>query len=86
MAAPKLLMLDEPSMGLAPLALKEIFRTIQGLNRKGTTVLLVEQNARGALGICDYAYVLENGNVVREGSGRELLNDLAIIDDYLGSA
>jgi branched-chain amino acid transport system ATP-binding protein len=84
MSQPKLLMLDEPSMGLAPLVIKEIFKTIVDLNTHGTTILLVEQNARTALEICEYAYVLETGNVVRKGPGRQLICDPNIIKDYLG--
>lgn len=84
MAKPDLLMLDEPSMGLAPLVIKEIFKTIITLNRAGTTILLVEQNARAALTISDYAYVLETGRIVREGSGEKLLCDPGIVEDFLG--
>ncbi len=84
MSQPKLLMLDEPSMGLAPLVIAEIMQTIVRLNREGTSIALVEQNARAALRISRYAYVLENGRVVREGKSDELLNDPAIIGDYLG--
>jgi branched-chain amino acid transport system ATP-binding protein len=86
MAKPRLLMLDEPSMGLAPLVIKEIFRTIGDLNQQGVTILLVEQNARAALAICSYAYVLETGNVVRQGPGSELMHDPGIIEDYLGGS
>lgn len=84
MAKPDLLMLDEPSMGLAPLVIKEIFKTIITLNRAGTTVLLVEQNARAALTISHYTYVLETGRIVREGSGKKLLCDPGIVEDFLG--
>lgn len=86
MSQPKLLMLDEPSMGLAPLVIAEIMQTIVRLNREGTSIALVEQNARAALRISRYAYVLENGRVVREGKSDELLSDPAIIGDYLGGA
>jgi branched-chain amino acid transport system ATP-binding protein len=86
MAKPRLLMLDEPSMGLAPLVIKEIFSTIRSLNRQGVTILLVEQNARAALAICSYAYVLETGSVVRQGPGNELMHDPGIIEAYLGGA
>jgi len=84
MAKPDLLMLDEPSMGLAPLVIKEIFKTIITLNRAGRTILLVEQNARAALAISDYAYVLETGRIVREGSGEKLLCDPGVVEDFLG--
>ena len=84
MSQPKLLMLDEPSMGLAPLVIREIMQTIVRLNREGASIALVEQNARAALRISRYAYVLENGRVVREGESDALLKDPAIIEDYLG--
>ncbi|MBW1705912.1 MAG: ABC transporter ATP-binding protein [Deltaproteobacteria bacterium] len=84
MSQPSLLMLDEPSMGLAPLVIAEIMQTIVRLNREGTSITLVEQNARAALRISRYAYVLENGRVVREGKSDELLSDPTIIGDYLG--
>lgn len=84
MARPELLMLDEPSMGLAPLVIKEIFKTIIELNRSGVTILLVEQNAKAALEISNHAYVLETGRMVREGSGAKLLCDQGIVQDYLG--
>ncbi|MGD9369206.1 MAG: ABC transporter ATP-binding protein [Desulfobacteraceae bacterium] len=84
MTRPGLLMLDEPSMGLAPLVIKEIFKTIIELNRSGVTILLVEQNAKAALEISTHAYVLETGRIVREGSGAKLLCDQAIVQDYLG--
>ena len=86
MADPRLLLLDEPSMGLAPLIVREIFRTIGRLNRMGTTILLVEQNARAALQIADVGYVLETGRVVLEGPASELLNDVKIKSAYLGGA
>ncbi|MCG8429079.1 MAG: ABC transporter ATP-binding protein [Chromatiales bacterium] len=81
---PKLLLLDEPSMGLAPLLVEEIFRVIQTLNEKGVTILLVEQNARAALGIANRGYVLETGKVVLSASAEELLNDEAVRRAYLG--
>lgn len=84
MTGPDLLMLDEPSMGLAPLVIKEIFKTIIELNRSGVTILLVEQNAKAALEISAHAYVLETGRIVREGSGAKLLCDQGIVQDYLG--
>jgi branched-chain amino acid transport system ATP-binding protein len=86
MSQPKLLMLDEPSMGLAPLVINEIMQTVSRLNREGTAIALVEQNARSALRISRYAYVLENGRVVRDGKSEELLNDSAVIEDYLGGS
>jgi branched-chain amino acid transport system ATP-binding protein len=84
MGKPKLLMLDEPSMGLAPLLVNEVFDIIADIKAQGTTILLVEQNARKALQIADYAYVLERGEIVREGSANELRNDREIIAAYLG--
>lgn len=84
MARPKLLLLDEPSMGLAPILVKEIFSIIQEINRQGTTVLLVEQNAKMALSIADRAYVLETGKVVLNGTGKELAASSEIQKAYLG--
>ena len=84
MCKPKILLLDEPSMGLSPLLVKEIFKIIRDINRQGVTVLLVEQNARKALGICDYAYVLENGKINLSGAGDELLRSDAVRKAYLG--
>ena len=84
MAKPKLLLLDEPSMGLSPLLVKEIFSIITEINRQGTTVLLVEQNARMALQIADRAYVLENGKIVLSGTGEELASSDEIKKAYLG--
>lgn len=84
MAKPKLLLLDEPSMGLSPLLVKEIFSIIQDINAQGTTVLLVEQNAKMALGIADRAYVLETGSVVLSGTGAELAASEEIKKAYLG--
>ncbi|MBR1175292.1 ABC transporter ATP-binding protein [Bradyrhizobium sp. KB893862 SZCCT0404] len=84
MGRPKLLLLDEPSMGLAPLIVEEIFRIIRGLKQRGMTVLLVEQNARAALSIADYAYVLETGKVMLEGRGSELLANDDVRRAYLG--
>jgi branched-chain amino acid transport system ATP-binding protein len=81
---PRLLLLDEPSMGLAPLLVEEIFRVVQELNRAGVTVLLVEQNARAALRIAHHGYVLETGRVVMSASARELLADEAVRKAYLG--
>ncbi len=84
MAGPKLLMLDEPSLGLAPIIVEEILETIVNLNESGTTVLLVEQNAREALLLSHYAYVLETGRVVHEGTGQAMLSDPKIEEAYLG--
>lgn len=84
MSRPKLLMLDEPSLGLAPLLVKEIFDIIKRIHREGMTVLLVEQNAFAALKIADYAYVLETGKVVLQGTGEELLQDERVKKAYLG--
>ncbi len=84
MGRPRLLMLDEPSLGLAPLIVDEILNTITRLNESGVTMLLVEQNAREALRLSHYAYVLETGRVAHEGAGRDLLEDRAIEEAYLG--
>ena len=84
MARPSLLLLDEPSMGLSPLLVSEIFRIIREINDKGTTVLLVEQNAKRALAIADRAYVLETGQITLEGTGDELANDERVQKAYLG--
>lgn len=83
-ARPKLLMLDEPSMGLAPLLVNEIFQIIRSIKDEGKTILLVEQNARKALEISDYAYVLERGRIVHHGPAEALQQDTAIIQAYLG--
>ena len=84
MFSPKLLMLDEPSLGLAPMVVKEIFELIQDIREKGTTVLLIEQNAGLALQIADRGYVLENGRIVMSGTGSGLAYDERIIKAYLG--
>ena len=84
MASPKLLMLDEPSLGLAPLLVKAIFETIQTINEQGVTVLLVEQNARAALRLADYGYVLETGTIALEGPTAELLKSPRVRQAYLG--
>lgn len=84
MSRPQLLLLDEPSMGLAPLLVREIFSIIKEINEEGTTVLLVEQNANMALSIADRAYVLENGRVVLSGSAAELAASEAVQKAYLG--
>ena len=84
MTRPELLLLDEPSMGIAPLLVREIFHVIQKLNESGTTVLLVEQNARAALKVSHYSYVLERGEIVMEGLGGELLDNPKVKEVYLG--
>ncbi|MGZ8436163.1 MAG: ABC transporter ATP-binding protein, partial [Candidatus Binatia bacterium] len=84
MGRPRLLLLDEPSMGLAPLLVQEIFRTLRQLRRSGLTILLVEQNVRQALKIAEYAYVMENGAIVLSGRSDELLHNDQIIAAYLG--
>lgn len=85
MSAPKLLLLDEPSLGLAPLIIKDIFDAIRQLRHSGLTILLVEQMAKQALGVADRAYVLETGLITLEGTGRELLNDPKVKAAYLGA-
>ncbi|MFM1952525.1 MAG: hypothetical protein RJA33_1319 [Actinomycetota bacterium] len=84
MSRPRLLLLDEPSMGLAPKFIAQIFEIIQEIKKRGVTILLVEQNAAKALTIADRAYVLETGNITMQGSGEELLNDPAVRKAYLG--
>ena len=84
MSKPKLLMLDEPSLGLAPIVVEDIFRLILRIRKMGTTVLLVEQNARMALSISDRGYVLETGKIVLTGKSKELLSDPKVIDAYFG--
>ncbi len=84
MSRPKLLMLDEPSLGLAPVLVQEIFEFIKGVNHQGITILLVEQNVQSTLTFCHRAYVLENGRVVLSGSGTELLNNEHVREAYLG--
>jgi branched-chain amino acid transport system ATP-binding protein len=84
MARPRLLLLDEPSMGLAPLLVETIFDTIENINADGTTVLLVEQNAMAALSIANYGYVLETGRIVLEGTGSSLLHNTKVRAAYLG--
>lgn len=84
MSAPKLLMMDEPSMGLAPILVDEIFEIIKTLHKAGTTILLVEQNAQMALSVADRGYVLETGRIVTSGTGEELLKDESVKKAYLG--
>lgn len=86
MSRPKLLLLDEPSLGLAPLIVQDIMRAVSELSERGLTVLLVEQNARAALRISTYGYVLEMGRFVAEGDARQLMNDERLIESYLGSS
>ena len=84
MSKPRLLLFDEPSMGLAPIFIKEIFSIIQEIKQQGTTVLLIEQNAKMALSIADRVYVLETGKIVLQGSGQELLESDEVKKAYLG--
>ena len=84
MAAPKLLLMDEPSMGIAPLIIRDITNIIKGLHEDGTTILLVEQNAKMALGLADYGYVLDTGSIVLEGKGADLRNDDKVVKAYMG--
>ncbi len=84
MSKPRLLMLDEPSLGLSPILVADIFRVIQEVHDAGVTVLLVEQNVFKTLAIADRAYVLENGRIVLEGKGKDLLNDAHVKEAYLG--
>jgi branched-chain amino acid transport system ATP-binding protein len=86
MAKPRLLMLDEPSLGLAPMIVREIFRIIAGLRERGVAILLVEQNARAALQVADHAYVLETGAITMQGPAGELAKDPRVIEAYLGLA
>lgn len=86
MARPKLLLLDEPSMGLAPMVIQQIFTIVAQINAEGTTILMVEQNAQQALTRSDRGYILETGVITREGKGRDLLKDDAIREAYLGVA
>jgi len=86
MTKPKILMMDEPSLGLAPILVKEIFSIIQEIHRLGNTILLVEQNAKKALEIADYGYVLETGSLVLEGPGKELLVNDKVKEAYLGES
>ncbi len=86
MAKPKLIMMDEPSLGLAPLIVNNIFDIIKEINKLGTTILLIEQNANKALKVADYGYVLETGNITMEGNGSELLQNEKIKDAYLGTS
>ena len=84
MTRPKVLMMDEPSLGLAPILVETIFRIIEEINQQGIPILLVEQNAHQALRVADRAYVLETGSIVKEGTGRELLESEDVAKAYLG--
>jgi branched-chain amino acid transport system ATP-binding protein len=84
MSAPRLLMLDEPSLGLAPLVVREVFQIIERLREQGTSILLIEQNARAALAVSDHGYVLETGAIVLDGPARQLAADPRIVETYLG--
>lgn len=86
MSKPELLVMDEPSLGLAPLVVNDVFNVIEQIRQEGTTVLLIEQNANAALKISDYAFLLENGRISLEGTGMELLNDSRVRTAYLGAA
>ena len=86
MSKPQLLMMDEPSLGLAPLLVKEVFRIIKNIHSQGMTILLIEQNATAALKIADYGYVLETGTIVMEGPGRELADNQDVRQAYLGKS
>jgi branched-chain amino acid transport system ATP-binding protein len=86
MSRPKLLMLDEPSLGLAPLVVREIFHIIERLRGDGVSILLVEQNARAALEVADYGYVLETGAIGLEGPADQLAHDARVIETYLGAS
>jgi branched-chain amino acid transport system ATP-binding protein len=84
LARPRILLLDEPSMGLSPILVRQVFDMVEAIHRDGATILLVEQNARLALAISDYAYVLEHGRLVLEGPSRELAEDPRVQAAYLG--
>ena len=86
MSQPKLLLLDEPSLGLAPLLIREVFRVIRKIHEEGTTILLIEQNAMAALNVADYGYVVETGEIVLKGTGKDLLNDERVKKAYLGES
>jgi branched-chain amino acid transport system ATP-binding protein len=85
MTSPKLLLMDEPSMGLSPILVGEVGKIIQDINREGISIILVEQNARMALGLAHYGYVLEVGKITAQGTGKELLSDKNVKKAYLGS-
>lgn len=85
MSKPKILLLDEPSLGLAPIVLESVFKVIEDIKKKGVTILLVEQNAVKALSITDYAFVIENGKITHSGKSSDLRNDPSIVEAYLGT-
>ena len=84
MSLPKVMMFDEPSLGLSPLLVQDVFKLVRTINSEGVTVLLVEQNVRQTLGMCHRAYVLENGRIVLQGTGRELLENEQVKEAFLG--
>ncbi len=84
LSKPKLLMLDEPSLGLAPILVEQLFEVIQEINQRGVTILLVEQNVQHAVSVANRAYILETGRVIKEGKSEELLNDPQVKNAYLG--
>jgi len=84
MSRPKLMVLDEPTLGLSPLIAEQLFENIDQINKTGTTILLIEQNTFHALQVCDRAFIMENGNTTLEGKGEELLKDPAVMEAYLG--
>jgi branched-chain amino acid transport system ATP-binding protein len=84
MALPKVLMFDEPSLGLSPILVQDVFEIAKRINKEGVTVMLVEQNVRQTLAMCDRAYVLENGRVVLQGTGKDLMADPHVKEAYLG--
>ncbi len=84
MARPKLLMFDEPSLGLAPVIVQQVFDVIKEINKEGISVMLIEQNAQKALGICNHAYIMQTGKVVAHGKGKDLLADESMVSAYLG--
>jgi branched-chain amino acid transport system ATP-binding protein len=86
MGKPRLLMLDEPSLGLAPIIINDVFRVIKNIREQGITVLLVEQNAKKSLGVCHYSYVIENGEIILSGTGEELLNNAQVAKVYMGAS
>ena len=86
MSKPKLIMMDEPSLGLAPIVVQDIFKIIREINKQGVTVLLIEQNANMALKVADYAYVLETGEITIQGTGEEVLNNPQVREAYLGKS
>ena len=86
MSRPDLLMLDEPSLGLAPILVMEVFDIIRNINREAVTILLIEQNANAALAVAAYGYVLQSGQISMEGCGRDLLRDASVKEAYLGES